>query len=313
MQKVFQAQKGEKTRPSFALPSNSAQLGDCDVLFVGSWQPEENNKLLVSDLWKKYLGYCQQKRICLPGSLLRVLLHGAAFFAVAGLIIAVNPPNVPARGDFAEDVNKAIIILAVLSTILLTMWVVENARLCERLINHLSAKPSQWNVIARDWAIRDNKVAPECVPEWLDIQLVARLTETMQPLIFGPVVCIALLVLARSPAIDDWDIPWGLGLVLLAMLSYAISGEVRLQNGARLARTKAIKQLTGKISAQRNQNHPDEVVIKRIEDEIERIRVLREGAFRPWYELPLLRSFGGLGTLVVALQYLAGVWERGSF
>ncbi len=193
------------------------------------------------------------------------------------------------------------------------MWVVEHARLCERLIAHLSAKPSRWNKKARDWAIRENKVGPECVNDWLDIQLVVRLTETIQPLIFGPVVCIAMLVLARSPAIDDWDIPWGLALVLIAMLLYAISAEVRLQRGAKSARTKAIKLLSEKISAQRNLNRPDEVVIKRIEDEVERISALREGAFRPWYELPLLQSFGGLGTLLVALQYLAGVWERGSF
>jgi len=52
--------------------------------------------------------------------------------------------------------------------------------------------------------------------------------------------------------------------------------------------------------------------MKRIEAEIERIMMLREGAFRPWYELPLLRSFGGAGTLVVVLQYFAGVWGSGT-
>jgi hypothetical protein len=80
------------------------------------------------------------------------------------------------------------------------------------------------------------------VDDWLDIQLVVCLTKTMQPLIFGPVVCITLLVLARSPAIDDWDIPWGLSLVLVTMLLYAISAEVMLQCGAKSARAKAIKQ-----------------------------------------------------------------------
>jgi len=201
----------------------------------------------------------------------------------------------------------------VIVTIMLTMWVVENARLFERLIFNLSSKPSRWHKKATDWAIHNNKVAPECVDDWLDIQLVVCLTKTMQPLIFGPVVCITLLVLARSPAIDDWDIPWGLSLMLVTMLLYAISAEVMLQHGAKSARAKAIKQLTGKISAERNLNRPDEVVIKRIEYEVERIRALREGAFRPWYELPLLQSFGGLGTLAIALQYLHGVWERGTF
>jgi hypothetical protein len=313
MQKVFQAQRGSKIPPTFALPDQPAQLGRCDVLFVGSWQPEENDTVVASYLWKKYLGYCQQKKIGLPGFLLRVLMQGGAFLAVAGLIIAVNPLNVPARGDVAQDVNLYIIYLAIFSTIFLTMWVVENARLCVQLITCLSAKSSQWNVIARDWANRDNKVASECVSDWLDIQLVARLTKTMQPLIIGPVVCIALLVLASSPIIDDWDIPWGLSLVLIATLLLAISSEVQLQHGARFARAEAIKQLTGKINTQRNlSRRPDEIVIKRIETEIERISALREGAFRPWYEWPLLQSFGGLGTFVVALQYFAGVWGSGT-
>jgi len=207
---------------------------------------------------------------------------------------------------------QALIILAVFSTIFLITWVVENARLCERLIDHLSAKPSRWNLKARNWAIHEKKIAPECVEDWLDINLVTQLTETMQPLIFGPVVCIALLVSARSPLIDDWDLPWRLEIVLLAMLLYAISTEVYLQRGAKSARKKAIDQLTMKISEQCNQNPHNEVVIKRIEDQIERIRDLRDGAFSPWYEWPLLQSFGGLGTLWVALQYFAGVWGNGT-
>jgi hypothetical protein len=281
------------------------------VLFVGSWQPEENGTVVASDLWKKYLGYCQQKKLGLPGFWLRVLMQGLAFIAVALVIITVNPPNLPVRGDVAQYV-RLVGYLAIFLTIFLTMWVVENARLCVRLITYLSAKPSRWNGIARDWANRENKVAPECVSDWLDIQLVASLTKTMQPLIIGPMVCIALLVLAYSPVIDDWDIPWGLSLVLIATLLFAISSELHLQHGARFARAETIKQLTGKINAQRNLNSPDEVVIKRIEAEIEQISALREGAFRPWYELPLLQSFGGLGTLVVGLQYFYGIWESGN-
>jgi hypothetical protein len=225
----------------------------------------------------------------------------------------MDPPNVPTRGNFAENVNILILLLLVTTTILLTMWVVENARLCERLIYNLSQKPSLWNSIACDWAVREHKVVRECVDDWLDIQLVLRLTESLQPLIWGPMVCIVLLVLARSPAIDDWGIPWGLGITLLVMLLYAISAEVFLQRGATYARAKAIVQLTRKIIAQGNESKPNEAVIKRIEAEIERIKLLRRGAFRPWYEWPLLQSIGGLSTLVFMLQYLAGVWEKGSF
>lgn len=97
------------------------------------------------------------------------------------------------------------------------------------------------------------------------------------------------------------------------MLLYAISAEVYLQRGAKHARSKAIYILSGKIRAQLNLERPDEAVIKRIELEIESISTLRAGAFIPWYEWPLLRSFGGLGTLVFALEYLAQVWGSGTF
>ena len=104
--------------------------------------------------------------------------------------------------------------------------------------------------------------------------------------------------------------PPDLAIVIVTMLVYAFSAEVYLQNGAHAARKKAIEQLTMKIRTERNNNR-DENVLKRIEAEIQRIKDLREGAFRPWYEWPLIQSFGGLGTLWVALQYLSKLLGHG--
>lgn len=308
----------EELQQIFALPYQPDQLGQCDVLFIGSWEESQLNNShpggCPAVLWKKYLGYCYQKKLALSGAFLRITLHGLVFIGLGiSLMLWSGFPDSPIRGDTGLYWHRGILAAAVIATVMLTMWVVDNARLCERLIKYLSAKPSHWNEYARKWAIHENKVAPECVDEWLDIQLIVRLTKTMQPLIWGPMVCIGLLVLARSPAIDDWDIPWGLGLVFITMLLYAISAEVYLQQGAKHARSKAITILTGKIRAQLNLERPDQAVIKRIEPEIESIRTLRAGAFTPWYEWPLLRSFGGLGTLVFVLEYLAGVWGSGTF
>ncbi len=308
MQRDFQVPPGD-SRSGFALPQyDQINIAASDVLFIGNWKVDEATAVYPNDLWKKYLGYCRSQ-----GSICRVLLHGFVFVAVAWLLMVLSGlPGIPVRGAIALYGHYWVLGAAIISTIMLTLWVVENARLCERLIDNLSVKPSLWNRNAINWAIRDNKVAQECVSDWLDIKLVSCLTATLQPLIWGPVVCIFLLVMARSPVIDDWDLPWGLEIVFITLLLYAISSELFLQRGAKRARTKAIVQLTGKISVQRNRNRPDESAIKRIEAEIERIMMLRDGAFRPWYELPLLRSFGGLGTLVVVLQYFAGVWGSGS-
>jgi hypothetical protein len=156
-------------------------------------------------------------------------------------------------------------------------------------------------------------VATECVDEWLDIQVVSELTKTLQPLIWGPMIAIGLMVLARSSAIDDWNVPWALRIVFTVIFLYAISAEVMLQSGARTARRKAIELLSNKVCKLRNSDTPNDPLIKRIEIEIETAGALREGAFRPWYEWPLLQAFGDTRALILLLQQLAEHWARGQY
>ena len=320
---IQQDKSDELTAAIFALPEYDADkdpLKDrpCDVLFVGSWTRDKNCQLEHVDtkmLWRKYLSYQYKRKLKIPGACLRVIVHGVAFILLARLLVSQNGSlNIPARGDFAIEVNQILIWLAVLSTILLTMWVVENARLCERMIFCLTFKPSLWNKKARNFAIDNKHVAKECVNEWLDIQLVVMLTKTMQPLIWGPILCSSLLISARSPAFDDWDTPWGLTVVFALMLLYAMSAEIFLRQGAKTARAKTIENWSREIRILHNQQHgPDEAAIRRITKEIESIKALRTGAFRPWYEWPLLQSFGGFGSFVILLQYLIEIWGDGSY
>ena len=69
--------------------------------------------------------------------------------------------------------------------------------------------------------------------------------------------------------------------------------------------------MTDRIRKKRNDGEENEWDIKRIEVEIERIKDLREGAFLPWYQLPVLQSFGGLSSLWLVLQYIASSFDKG--
>lgn len=300
-------------RSTFALPSEPATIPCDQVFYLGSWTDNREQKWVdPAQLWQQCLGY--------GGCFIKDRQHLTAFARVFVLSFVVliaayclinwgDSPGLPMRGTL----NLYPVFFGVIFvTLLLTIWVVENARLFGRLISLLSTNPSRWHETAKHWAADEKKVAPECVNDWLDIKLVETVTEAIQPLIWGPIGCIVLLALARSPAIDDWNMPWGLCIALLLLLLYTITAEVYLQLGANSARNKAITLLSYKISEQRNVDHPNEVVIRRIEAEIERIRALRKGAFRPWYELPLFQSFGGLGTLMVTWQYVIGLWESGT-
>ena len=288
-----------------------------DIFFIGDWKPinvsDYGSKVNPEVTWKKYTEYFEwDKPIISCQWVLRIILHSVVFFASAALLILVTDlPNSPARDDVAYYTNIAIIIVAVFCTLLLNIWVVENARLCKKLIEHLSVNPSEWHSKAVTWATNEKYIALECVNDWLDIYLVTQLTKIIQPLIWGPIGCLALMLLARSPVTDDWDLPVGLEIVFMFMLCYVISAEVFLQRGAQQARTKAIDQLTDKINTERNHRMPNDNKIKRIEVEIGRIKDLREGAFLPWYQLPVLQSFGGLSSLWLVLQYIANLVEKG--
>ncbi|MGY6276322.1 hypothetical protein [Methylomonas sp. MgM2] len=315
MERLLQARRESESdgHTIFALPEYATDVDllkekPCNVLFVGSWTQDiscRKDYLDPNVLWQTYLSYRNKKKLRLKGSRVRVVVHSLAFLIFAMvLFLWSDRPNTPARGEFAFIVNGLVLLLSVPVTIGLTMWVVQNARLCERFIHCLTEKPSRWNETAKEFAVNNKNIAGDCVEEWLDIRLVVLLTKSMQPLIWGPIVCTAFLMLARSPAIDDWDTPWGLVVVFITMLTYAFSTEMYLQQGAKAMRRKVIEQWNSSIRARRNQSNPDPASIERIQIEIDNVRSLREGAFRPWYEWPLLQSFGGFGSIVLMLQYL---------
>ena len=299
--------------------SNPLKIRDVfSVFFIGNWKQVSTThyrlKVFPNEIWVRYTEYFEWNRPKKSSCWVwRIIIHVLVFFAAALLLICqTGMPNVPARDDFAFNANLVIIGIAIFSTLFLTIWVVENARLCKKLIEHLSINPSEWHAEAIAWATKEKCIAVDCVNEWLDIYLVTQLTKIMQPLIWGPIGCIALMLLARSPVTDNWDLPWGLEIIFVFILCYAISAEVFLQRGAQQARTKAVDQLTDKIRNKRNEGEKNEWDIKRIEVEIERIKDLREGAFLPWYQLPVLQSFGGLSSLWLALQYITNLLENGS-
>ncbi|OAI15389.1 hypothetical protein A1507_14405 [Methylomonas koyamae] len=277
------------------IPSASANQQRADI---------EPKSIDPVELWAKYLGYLQNTKLGVSGSRLRVIIHSIVFILAAATLMSISEfPNIPARGQGIVFFNCGVLLLSVGATVALTTWVVEHARLCERLIFHLASAPSRWNVNAKQHA-HNKGVAPECVNEWLDLKMVVKLTETLQPLIWGPMTCAGLMLLARSTAIDDWDIPPALATVLAILFLYAISAEFLLQRGSKNARRKAIEQLTEKLCLYRNAFQPNEAAIKRIETQIEQAKALRDGAFRPWYDWPLFQAFGGVGALIAFLYQL---------
>jgi hypothetical protein len=190
----------------------------------------------------------------------------------------------------------------------LLFFVVDATRLCKKFVNVLQEQPSTWPPdLYKSYGCEK---LPDQNPlvEWLDIQMIASLTETVGQLVIYPFIVIFIIMVARNAYFDDWDWPLPLILVFVANGAYALSSGIMLRRAAETARQRALDSLTKKLFVA--QGSPDESAnAKTIRMTIKQIRTIQKGTFAPWSSHPLVGAilipFGGSGLLAL-IQYLIG-------
>lgn len=262
-------------------------------------------EIYVNKLWEEYRLHGKfKRRICrsLKGFLVFILFAWFAMVLSGGLTI-------PARGEVAFIIDKLLIVTVALFMLLLTMLVVDAARLCAAFITHLSETQSNWEAgsnnlscemiqRANQWGLDGKHTA-----YWLDIQFVAQRTVAIQRLIWYPIIPIFLLVIARSPIFDDWSHPIGLEATLAILVAYLISCAFWLERGAKKMRDKATRKLGEELIKLRGVNCLDPK-IARLENMIQEIKEIKEGAFLPLFKQPWVEAILTLASGAGGLTWL---------
>lgn len=144
--------------------------------------------------------------------------------------------------------------------------------------------------------------------EWIDLQLIADLTEHVGRLVYYPFIVFLLLLLARNDWWDRWPWPWSLIIIFVGNLTLAASSVVILQTAARKAKHEAeatleakVKRLQAAIAESPAANDANQA-----EKLLEEIRNLRRGAFVPLWENPVLGAILLPSSSVAAFQIL--IW-----
>jgi hypothetical protein len=142
--------------------------------------------------------------------------------------------------------------------------------------------------------------------DWLDLVFVSKRTKCITRLIYAPFLIIALLVLSRSqlfanyaPSIPDLIVT---GLALLTLCSCAVA----LRWSAEESRAKARRRLNEQLVAARKLKDGGRLA-GQLEMLLRRVEELRDGAFSPFSQQPLVRGLllplGSLGGTAL-LEYL---------
>ena len=142
--------------------------------------------------------------------------------------------------------------------------------------------------------------------ELLDVRFVTKLTEDIGKMIYWPFIVLAVMVAARFPYFDNWNFPISLIITYSIPSIYLIICAIELQRTAKEVRAKALDYLRARLFAARfgeNENEKRALKLTRLITEIESIR---EGAFRPFLENPVIHVIlgsGGAGLLAL-LKYI---------
>lgn len=268
---------------------------------------QENRPSDARQLWRRY-------REC-GTPLARLLRFGPAvvLYGIFGftMIALLGPPRAPVRGAFTAQADRVALMVSVAGLIFLTFFVADATRLCQRFIDQLCRKTA-W---PRSTLVRaSSKLAlpADDLDEYLDIELIARLTNVVGRVIYYPFIVMTLLILSRNSYFDDWD--WPLSLLIIFSLNalYAIAAGVVMRRAAERARREDLRPLREKLISYQD-SAPNRHRAERIERIIKSIEANRTGAFGSFSHNPVLGAFllpsSGIGAW--ALLEVLAKWHAG--
>lgn len=275
----------------------------CGWVFFLDWMPEVKTGVNAQQLWNDYLVEGKWRY-----RFLRSVPMALAYMVLSAAVIYIfGRPNTPFRGNVSFIVNQFIVILSGIYMVILTFFVVDATYLClGRLTGPLIELHTEWPDEAIEDFEEDSEMKPEEFAELLDVRFVTKLTEDIGKMIYWPFIVLAVMVAARFPYFDNWNFPISLIITYAIPSIYLIICAIALQRTAKKVRAKALDYLSRRLFAARfgkNENRKRALKLTRMIREIES---MREGAFRPFFENPVIHVIlGSVGAgLLALLKYM---------
>lgn len=270
----------------------------------GGGEPADGRTVDGGDVWDRYryLGRWEHRATrFVPITLL--------YFLLGYLLIQLfGEPHVPHRGALSLIADRVILYSCVLLSVALTFFVVDATRLCERFIEALAERPTEWPEGVVDGVVERRHIDRRDVGDVIDLELIADRTEVVGSLILYPFVVLFLMIVSRASFFDNWDWPVGLLLILGMSSAYALACAVVLRRAAEKARQKTIEHLRANLYEAIGDGETARA--EQIRLLIDEAREMHRGAFSHWTRHPVVKAvllpFSGVGVLAL-IELLAVV------
>jgi hypothetical protein len=265
-------------------------------------------RVQASALWEEYHVRGEVLR-----RLGRAVVPTLLYFGCARVVLYLfGFPFQPLRGEAVTTWAYAVRFPFVLSFLLLSFLTVDAALRCRHFITALASLPTHYPKTTLDYFQRQRGgVGEEYLEEWIDIQLIADLTEGVGKLLWFPCIVFLLMVLSLNSWTDRWPLSTGLMLVLLVNFGLSIVSVVILQSAAQTARKHAEESLTAKVKRAQafiaeSREHNNATQAEKL---LEEIRTLDRGAFVGFWQNPALGAVLVPSGGTAVIQLLLWVWS----
>ena len=254
------------------------------------WMPREGKeKVTLNRLWIEYGQFEDQYHFW------RVFIIAIFYLLLCGLIIiSFGIPVRPLRGPFTSKMDIGVLSVSVILFIVLISYVFDATRCCRKFIATASNECSK-----KSYAPPDGDIQVQIDNQWALIRLIAMRTDVVGKFIFYPFIVWLVIFVSRFHYFDNWGTPVGLAVVISLGALYAWACAFLLRQSAEGARACAVAHLKKILFDTLKEEKPAPDRIKHIGFVLGEVRSIKQGAFAPFTQHPIVQSllvpFGGVG------------------
>lgn len=210
------------------------------------------------------------------------------FFIFGALAKVFGWPNSPHRSEIVDILYREITILDIFAMLALLLFVVDATYSFWLFVDQLGHRQSQWPKLTKEKYARLVNIPADdpLLDHWIDVDFIAKRTACIGSLIYYPFLLIAIIILSRSSVFSNFTLNYAIVITLGGSSLLLLLCALALQRSAESARDEAKRAFKDGISrAGENADYT-----ARITDLMTRVEAMREGAFTPILQQPLIRA-----------------------
>ncbi len=254
-------------------------------------QPDMSKPYNINTAWSEYV--YQGRWVA---RLLRVVVYVAAWFCLWKYVVSpmMGRPITPWRGELSQTVYKLTSRVDVISMLAVMYLVFDATLLCLRFVKELCRSSTEWPAKTKAQFEGRLGLEQQFVNESIDLDFVAKRTSCISTLIYYPFILIALLLVSRSTVFANYTPNLTVLVFHGTCLTIVFGCAIALCLAAQAVRSAAKQNLTdGVICAKgpcAKESDDGGRRAGQLEAVLVRVDGLREGAFSPLSQQPLVRA-----------------------